>query len=64
MGSLTRYAASMRDPDPQQSFATCREAFHREGIVCISLAELEARCGWVAARALRTIGNQYFGERK
>ena len=62
--SLTPYAESMRDPDPKQAFERCREAFHRDGIVCISLAALEARCGWVAARNLRNLGDQYFGKRK
>lgn len=61
--SLTPYAASMREPDPQAAFDLARQAFHCDGIVCIPLASLEARCGWVAAKHLRQLGDQYFGKR-
>lgn len=53
-----------REPDPARSFALAREAFHREGVVCISLKAMEARAGWAAARNLRNLGEQYFGKRK
>jgi len=61
--SLTAYAASMREPDPAIAFDLGKEAFHRDGIVCIPLAAMEARAGWVAARNLRNLGEQYFGKR-
>lgn len=61
--SLTRYAPLMRDPDPVRGRETCREAFHKDGIVCISLSEMEERHGWAAARQLRNLGEQFFGKR-
>lgn len=60
--SLTRYSTLMEEPDPARSYAKCREAFHKGGVVCISLKDLEAKCGWVAARNLRNLGEQYFGK--
>lgn len=60
--SLTRYSTLMEEPDPKRGFDACRRAFHKDGIVCISLKELEAKCGWVAARNLRNLGEQYFGK--
>lgn len=62
--SLTPYAATMRDPDPEESFKKCRDAFHSDGVVCIRLSDMEAKQGWVAARNLRNLGEQYFGKRK
>lgn len=62
--SLTRFAPLMRDPDPERSFATAKEAFHKEGIVLITLKDMEDRHGWSAARQLRNLGEQYFGKLK
>lgn len=62
--SLTPYAKSMQDADPRKAFELGKEAFHRDGVVCIPLSALEARCGWAAARQLRNLGDQYFGKRK
>jgi len=62
--SLTPYAKSMQDADPRKAFELGQEAYRRDGIVCIPLAALEARCGWSAARQLRNLGDQYFGKRK
>lgn len=60
--SLTRYAPMMRDPSPEDSFRACRDAFHKEGVVCISLKDMEAKHGWAAARNLRNLAEQYFGK--
>lgn len=62
--SLTRYAHLMQEPDPQRAKDLGEAAFHGEGIVCIPLAAMEARCGWLAAKQLRQLGEQYFGKRK
>lgn len=51
-----------REPDPARSFAAQREAFHKHGVVCLSLEEAERRLGWAAARQLRNIGEQAFGK--
>lgn len=60
--SLTRYAPLMRDPDPERSFKTAKEAFHKDGIVLIKLEDMERLHGWSAARQLRNLGEQYFGK--
>lgn len=62
--SLTKYAPLMREPDPVASHDLRADAFHREGIVCITLKEMEERCGWVAARQLRNLGEQMFGRKR
>jgi hypothetical protein len=58
------HANLFQDPDPQRAFELARDAFHRHGIVCIPIAAMEAKAGWVAARNLRNLGEQYFGKRK
>ena len=62
--SLTRFAPLMQEPDPQRARDLGEAAFHGEGIICVSLADMEARCGWLAAKQLRQLGEQYFGKRK
>lgn len=60
--SLTRYAGRWQDPDPAVARQMGQEAFRRHGVVCIPLAEMEARCGYLAAKHLRLLGEQYFGK--
>lgn len=62
--SLTRYAPLMQEPDPARARELGLEAFHKDGIVCVKLSEMESRCGWLAAKQLRQLGEQYFGKRK
>lgn len=62
--SLTRYAPLMQEPDPQRAHDLGEVAFHRDGVVCIPLQAMEDRCGWLAAKHLRQLGEQYFGKRK
>lgn len=62
--SLTKYAHLMREVDPVASQDLRAEAFHREGIVCISLKEMEERFGWLAAKQLRLLAEQAFGRRR
>lgn len=65
MGSpLGKYSHLWREPDPVASHDLRAEAFHKEGIVCISLAEMEEKHGWVAARQLRQLGEQRFGKKR
>lgn len=60
--SLTRWAPLMREPDPVLARELGEQAFHRDGVVCIPLAEMERRCGWLAAKQLRLLGEQYYGK--
>lgn len=60
--SLTAYAPLMADPNPDEALRKCRAAFHKDGVVCISLAAMEEKCGWSAARNLRNLGDQFFGK--
>lgn len=60
--NLTKWAPLMREPDPVRARELGHEAFHRDGIVCISLEEMERRCGWLAAKHLRLLGEQYLGK--
>lgn len=62
--SLTKYAPLMREPDPAVSHDLRTDAFHREGIVCISLKEMEEKHGWLAAKQLRLLGEQMFGRKR
>lgn len=62
--SLTRFAPLMQEPDPERARDLGEAAFHRDGVVCIPLQAMEDRCGWLAAKQLRQLGEQYFGKRK
>ena len=62
--SLTPYARLMQDPDPIRARELGEAAFHRDGVVCIPLQAMEDRCGWLAAKHLRQLGEQYYGKRK
>lgn len=61
--SLSKYAHLWREVDPVASQDMRAEAFHKEGIVCISLREMEEKHGWVAAKHLRQLGEQRFGKK-
>jgi hypothetical protein len=60
--SLRSIAHLSQDADPERAFHLQRTAFHKTGIVCLSLADVEARLGWAAARELRTLGERIFGK--
>lgn len=61
---IGQHAHLWQEPDPDRAAAVAGEAFHRDGIVCIKIADMDARCGYLAAKHLRLLGEQYFGKRK
>lgn len=61
---LARFAHLGHEPDPQRAWDLASAAWHRDGIVCLSPAEVEKRLGWVAARMTHNLGEQAFGKRK
>lgn len=61
--SLTPYAASMRDPDPEKSHEACRRAFHDGDLLLVRLdADTEKRLGWANMQMLRNIGEMIYGK--
>lgn len=63
--SLTKFAASMRDPDPAASREACRAAFHDQDVLCVRLDDdTHRRIGWANMQMLRNIGAIIYGKPK
>lgn len=63
--SLTKFANSMRDPDPAASREACRRAFHDEDVLCVRLDDdTSRRIGWANMQMLRNIGAIIYGKPK
>lgn len=60
--SLTPYAASMRDPDPQGAHRLAAEVWHRDGSIVIR-AESKARLDRLDRDLLDAIAAKLYGKR-
>ena len=60
--SLTPYAGSMRDPDPDGPHRLAAEMWHRDGSLVVR-AESKARLDWQDRELLNAIGAKLYGPR-
>ena len=60
--SLTPYAASMRDPDPDGADRYAREAWHRHSVVVFTAGQL-ARMPWQDREILTSVAERVHGKR-
>lgn len=60
--SLTRYAASMRDPDPDGARRLAKELWHRDGSIVL-MADQINRMSWQDRELVRALAARLYGER-
>jgi len=58
--SLARHVSSGPD-SPEQVFALCKAAWHRDGVFCVSVETLKS---WVHKKQIEQIGTEIFGARR
>lgn len=62
-GSLTRYAASMRDPDPQGHMRLAKRRWHENGDLVLMASQID-KMDWQDRELLRAIGAKLYGKRE
>lgn len=61
--SLTRHAASMRDPDPQGAQRLAAEQWRRDGTIVLLPAQI-ARLDWQDRELVRAVAAKIYGVRR
>jgi hypothetical protein len=61
--SLSAFAESMRDPDPDGAWKLAQSLWNEAGIVVLVPSDVERKRGWLAAKQTRVLAENCFGKR-